>query len=143
MTTFLNGPAKGQTLMLKRSPILLRVCLNGKKWDALDQPDDLPHPAEIMFVYVLKEFKGHCMINPGGCYPLAKYELFEPTEQPSHAIMRNRDQWQKWCIDNGADPDLSHEYQPPPTKPVNTKQTFQETFQRHFNARSIEKSVSR
>jgi hypothetical protein len=48
MITFLDGPAKGQHLLLKRAPRFLRVTmtipsagpseLQVAKWDALDQP---------------------------------------------------------------------------------------------------------
>ena len=37
MTTFQDGPAKGMTLMLKRTPVYLRVVCSLGKVDALDQ----------------------------------------------------------------------------------------------------------
>jgi len=52
MTTFKDGPAKGQTLMLRRAQMFLRVVQDPKgTWDALDQPDDTPKPEERLYAY--------------------------------------------------------------------------------------------
>jgi len=53
MTRFLDGPAEGVTLMLRRAPIYLRVVHRGTEWDALDALDDRPTPDETIYVYVL------------------------------------------------------------------------------------------
>jgi hypothetical protein len=79
MTTFLDGPAKGQCLSLRRSPELLRVVeLNGK-WDALDQPEDEPKPGEKVHIYRLVEHLGSAMLcrrgGGGGLCQIAKYKL--------------------------------------------------------------------
>jgi hypothetical protein len=91
MTSFIDGPAKGQCLLLKRSPQLLRVVeLNGK-WDALDQPGDEPRPGEKVYDYELAGQSGTCHINAGrrsGFYPISKYRVAPkqkgPNEERSH-----------------------------------------------------------
>lgn len=80
MTTFLDGPAKGQNLALKQSPELLTVVVDEKgKWDALDCPEDSIRPGEKSFVYRLKEKQGMVHINRGkngsGFYAIAQYEF--------------------------------------------------------------------
>lgn len=43
MSNFIDGPAKGVHLSLRRSPMFLRaVCEPNGKWDALDQLTDTP-----------------------------------------------------------------------------------------------------
>jgi hypothetical protein len=104
MTSFTNGPAKGQTLMLKRAPIFLRVVQdNAGKFDALDQPKDTPRPGEKLYAYRIREKPGSCHMSmrgatgqrTGGFYTIASYELVE--EQPDQATMANADHWGAWC----------------------------------------------
>ena len=68
MTTFVDGPAKGQTLMLKHAPPFLRVVECDGKWDALDAPGDEPAPGETVHLYELVERNGtvHVDSNRGG-----------------------------------------------------------------------------
>lgn len=87
VTTFVDGPAKGQTLMLKRSPEVLNVVFDTKtgKWDALDQPGDKPSDSEVVHVYVLCERCGTVHVNcrgGGGFFPIAKYKLAVRWTQP-------------------------------------------------------------
>lgn len=101
MTSFLDGPAKGQSLSLKRSPVFLRVVCkvapeSGKlgPWDALDGPD------EVILVYRLAQNHGACHVHQsggrGGFYPISTYAL--SPHQPSDHILRDVNQWQKWCL---------------------------------------------
>lgn len=95
MTRFEDGPAKGQTLMLKRAPYFLRVVLSPKgKWDALDQLDDKPDRTETLFAYELIEAPGVAFLNPGGRYPVARYRLVE--NQPIDGAMRDSEAWPAW-----------------------------------------------
>lgn len=109
MTTFQDGPAKGQRLMLHRAARFLRVTeLNGK-WDALDQPSDTPRPDEKLYAYEIVGKPGHMHLNTGrkpggGFYPIAEYR-FVPA-QPTDAQMRDREQWYRWCDGHEARPDL-------------------------------------
>lgn len=78
MTRFIDGPAEGVTLMLKRTPVYLRVVRNRQgKWDALDQLDDSPASDEEIFVYRLKEHLGNAFVDGPkikGCYAMVNYE---------------------------------------------------------------------
>ncbi len=98
MTTFQNGPAAGQRLMLHRAPIFLRVVEAAGKWDALDQLNDNPSVHEKLHAYVLAAKPGMCHIRAskgGGFYPIAEYRLVEP--QPPESEMRYGKIWCDWC----------------------------------------------
>lgn len=102
MTTFLDGPAKGQTLMLKRGPYFLRVVTDGKKWDALDQLDDTAVPGEQIFVYVMEGIPSRMHLNArggrGGFFVSATYKL--APNQPKDGEVRKIDDWAVWCQHN-------------------------------------------
>lgn len=98
MTSFSDGPAAGQTLLLKRAPRFLRVTFNGSKWDALDQLADRPEPHEELFAYERSEYRGTCHMRfarGGGFYCMAEYKLVP--EQPTDAEMRSQSKWEKWA----------------------------------------------
>jgi hypothetical protein len=99
MTTFENGPAAGQTLMLKRCPVFLRVVRNSSgEVDALDQLDDEPAADEAIFAYRTDGTTGTVHIRKkfgGGFYPIADYRIVE--NQPSDEIMRSSQKWAEWC----------------------------------------------
>jgi hypothetical protein len=98
MTTFIDGPAKGQHLRLHFSPQYLRVTegANGK-WDALDDPNDTALPEERIHVYELHEHLGMCHINAGrgrgGFYPIASYR---EVALPSTNHLRLNPIWDEW-----------------------------------------------
>lgn len=99
MTTFRDGPAKGQTLMLKRSPIYLRVTELLGTWNALDQLADVWEPGEALYCYRLAEKPGYMHVNTGrrpggGSYPLSSYELV--AEQPPAETMKDNALWREW-----------------------------------------------
>lgn len=99
MTTFIDGPAQGKTLMLHRAVKFLRVTEKSGAFDALDQPEDTPLPEEKLYAYEMHQNSGHCHINRGGgrggFYPIVSYK-FVPI-QPSDAEMRDGESWRKWC----------------------------------------------
>lgn len=100
MTTFEDGPAKGQCLMLTRAPHFLRVVqVQTTHWDALDQPDDHPRADEKVHVYVMEGTPGWCHINRrgggGGRFTTARYKLY--SIQPPDATLRNVLLWRAWC----------------------------------------------
>lgn len=106
MTTFEDGPAKGQTLSLARAPLFLRVVHDNAGtsqhgWDALDQPEDSPRERESIHVYLLAHKPGHVHINRGrkgsGWYAIASYRLY--TQQPDDATMRDSGRWSVWVHD--------------------------------------------
>ncbi|MGE4183331.1 MAG: hypothetical protein AB7J34_26230 [Limisphaerales bacterium] len=78
MTTFIDGPAKGQHLLLKSSPQTLTVVVDPTgKWDALDQPGDAVRPGERTFQYLRVGEPGFIHINRGrgrgGFFSMAQY----------------------------------------------------------------------
>ncbi len=78
MTSFLDGPAAGQRLMLKRAPRFIRVVTHGGKFDALDQLGDVPLPSEAIHVYEITGKPGGVHLNTrgkpgGGFFTIAKY----------------------------------------------------------------------
>lgn len=98
MTTFVDGPAKGQTLMLKRAPLLLRVTQEGDKWDALDQLEDQPRSTETLHAYELACRPGSCFVDGSkihGRFTVAHYKLVIP--QPAETVMRSNAAWAEWA----------------------------------------------
>jgi hypothetical protein len=105
MTRFINGPAHGQNLMLRRAPVFLRVTDDGTKFDALDQHDDNPEPNERIYCYVMTQYLGgtHLLIRgknraAGGFYASAEYTFIE--EQPTDEEMRDNARWRRWTEEN-------------------------------------------
>lgn len=106
MVNFLDGPAGGVKLALRRIPILLRVVRAGRRWDALDQLDDEPEPRETIFVYrraddvpIRKYFI--CSRGRGkresGLYWEASYRVLP--EQPADDQVRSTEAWQTWAAE--------------------------------------------
>lgn len=105
MTTFENGPAKGNGLALKSAPLFLRVTEAGGKFDALDLPTDTPRPEGKLHAYVRIGEPGSCHMNfgggRGGFYTLARY--FYVPNQPSDEVMRDASKWQQWCASQSSE----------------------------------------
>lgn len=103
MTTFEDGPAKGQNLMLRRAPVFLRVVERAGVWDALDQLEDTPAPDETIHAYALTAKPGGCHINRGGgrggFYVVAIYK--QVNNPPPSDVMRETDRWAQWCHERG------------------------------------------
>jgi hypothetical protein len=101
MITFLDGPAEGQKLSLRRAPLYLRaVQARNGRWDALDQLDDSPKPGERVHVYVKAADHGGLFVrlsprSASGYYPRADYRLCE--EQPADDVARDTEQWRAWA----------------------------------------------
>lgn len=100
MTTFLDGPAKGQHLMLRRRVRFLRVVVSERGvWDALDQVSDSPSVSEKLYAYEAHGEGGMCHIRSskkgsGGFYPMQDYKFV--VEQPDDATMRDVVKWVAW-----------------------------------------------
>jgi hypothetical protein len=103
MIKFLDGPAAGTILQLKRAPLYLRVVIDPRGTvDALDQLDDTPETKEAVWVYRLVApanwYHLHCggrRPNGSGFYQQAEYRLH--AEQPTDAVLRRTEAWQTWC----------------------------------------------
>lgn len=100
MTRFEDGPARGQTLMLKRAAYFLRVVQGADgKFDALDQLDDTPKPDEKLFAYEINGTPGMAFVDGTKCrgaYALANYKVVK--NQPTDVEMRTTEAWQEWVM---------------------------------------------
>lgn len=109
MTSFLDGPAKGKSLMLKRSPLFLRVVVKGGEWDALDQVADEPAQEETVHVYerTLNQGSVHLLLRgnakaASGFYARAHYRLHD--HPPAERTLRSSKLWQTWCRETPLSP---------------------------------------
>lgn len=101
MITFLDGPAQGCTLALRRSPIFLRaVRARNGRWDALDLPQDEPRPNEQVHVYLKVADHGrvHLRLSPrsaSGFYANAEYRVYD--RPPADEVLRDGEAWRAWA----------------------------------------------
>ena len=99
MTRFLDGPAGGVTLALRRAPHFLRaVTLGDGTWDALDHFDDRPDFYERIVVYVMRGEPTWMHIRAakgGGFYRGGAYVVVTP--QPPDEVLRDETQWRAWA----------------------------------------------
>ena len=104
MSRFLDGPAAGINLMLRRAPVFLRVTLDrAAKWDGLDQLGDTPNDDEQIFVYRRQgePTRMHLLIRGkgkagGGWYEMGEYRFWP--EQPTDEQMRHMPERRAWCV---------------------------------------------
>lgn len=101
MSHFLDGPAVGTVLSLRRSPLFLRVVRDTASgdFDALDQLDDSVRDNEVVFAYRLVKHTGSAFIcsRGRGCQQMqiSSYCLCE--EQPLPAVLRDNAAWREWA----------------------------------------------
>lgn len=105
MVSFLDGPASGETLMLRRVPMLLRVVQSRDgEWDALDQLDDVPKATETIHVYRRRDDLGVGWMHlcargrsraASGRYYNCSYSVVP--NQPSDEQVRTTEAWQAWA----------------------------------------------
>src|SRR5437660_1219073 len=108
MTRFDDGPAAGQTLMLRRAPPFLRVVQTpAGQWDALDELHDTPAPDEVVVAYKRVGPAGSVHIDGidpktrrrfGRWFAIARYVVCDP--QPAEAVLRSTAEWRVWCLAN-------------------------------------------
>ena len=108
MIRFLDGPAAGVGLLLRRAPVFLHAVQDAEgKWDALDQLDDRPSPGETVYAYRQSSHTGYIHINTGrreghGFYRVATYRLCP--DQPDGMTMHDTALWRGWCLAHRNDP---------------------------------------
>jgi hypothetical protein len=111
MTSFIDGPCKGQSMLIKRSPLYMRVTMRnhlGKvQIDALDQLNDTPMPSEVCFAYRIAPDEEQMSFgsvhikcsgsakSASGFYKVVSYAFVK--EQPAQDVMRNNELWRNWC----------------------------------------------
>lgn len=106
MTKFIDGPAAGVTLWLKRAPVFLRAVRSTEgAWDALDQIDDTPTTGESIVVYKLHGEPTWCHINArskhgerqGGIFQGGEYRVVD--SQPKDERVRETASWRAWVAE--------------------------------------------
>lgn len=110
-TTFIDGPAAGQKLSLRRNPLLLRVTHDpvtnstvGGVWDALDQPNDKLGRSEKVYLYRLTGPPGYVHVRAargsglGGSWCTGVYSVM--LVQPDREILRDNEAFGRWCDKN-------------------------------------------
>jgi hypothetical protein len=105
MIRFLDGPAMGQSLELKRTPRFLRVVHSAAgTWDALDLIADVPREDETIHVYQIDGQAGFMHLDyterrtgrlRSKTYLTADYRYYPV--QPDDATARDTASWQAWC----------------------------------------------
>lgn len=103
MFRFLDGPAAGARLNLRRAPLFLRVVLDaGGEIDALDQLTDEPRETEAIHVYrqVLGTMSRGIACTRGrggGCREFVSVDYRLHETQPTDYEARNQARWGEWC----------------------------------------------
>lgn len=107
MTEFLDGPAAGVKLMLRRAPTCLRVVRAPKGWDALASVSSgtVAEPGEWIYVYRRVGQAGMMHINArprgkSGTFAIAQYR--HVPDAPQHPALRDNQAWRTWTLANRA-----------------------------------------
>lgn len=107
MSTFVDGPAAGVTLMFQRGPLYLRVVHGPKGWDALDQLEDAPAVHETVHVYrrVGESRRAHLLYRgrgknqASGWYEFADYRHVADVDGEQ---LRDNSSWRAWAREQAA-----------------------------------------
>lgn len=104
MTRFMDGPAAGATLMLRRRPlpVFLRIVVDPKgKVDALDMLDDEADELETIHVYIrVGKADGWMHLNMGrkaggGIFSTGEYTFYST---PADELVRENSAWKEWTL---------------------------------------------
>ncbi len=120
MTRFVDGPARGITLLLTSSPLFIRavrdrhnVLDNHDGWSALLFKAAEPKRTESVYAYRLVACRGTIQVRRTGrpddstvAYTVADYSLVE--DQPDDAVMRDWLRWSEWCAEGSRHADAAH-----------------------------------
>lgn len=103
---FLDGPAAGLEITVRRAPTYLRVVAGGVKgtawrgecWDVLDLPEDEPEAGERLYAYrIMPGTWGQVFVRPGGEFQSGDYYLLEVSDELLEAF-RVREQFRAWAV---------------------------------------------
>ena len=106
MVTFIDGPATGVVLELRRAPVFLRVVRSREtgNWDALDKIGDAPAIHEDVYVYRRHGEVGTVHLDGrdrrtgkrfAKWLSVAEYRL---ATQPEDATLRDITRWREWAM---------------------------------------------
>lgn len=95
MTKFLDGPAGGKSIDLRRCPHFLRVVISeAGELDALDQLSDEPRADEKVYVYEIEPGSwGEVYVRPGGRFEHGRYRHLAHADGEA---VRETEAWRKW-----------------------------------------------
>lgn len=103
MSRFLDGPAAGTDLLIRRAPTFLRVVIDPQgKVDALDQLEDEPGDDERIYVYRLEPgtrsvtflcYRGKDR-GRSGRYEIGDYRYVQGVDE---SVLRTREAWREWA----------------------------------------------
>ena len=101
MMKFIDGPAVGAVLYLRRAPTVLRVTQTAAgSIDALDQVADVPEPDGKLTAYLRVGPAEHVHVcrqprSVSGWFVAAEYRVL--SFQPPDETMRSTEAWHAWC----------------------------------------------
>lgn len=108
MSSFLNGPAAGRTLSIRRAPYLLRVVIDRTTGavDALDQLDDDPSDTEDVYVYRLAAPPQQAHVCYGGRQRHRsgwfEFGIYQHVPEADGAALRETAAWRAWAAEQHA-----------------------------------------
>lgn len=105
---FVDGPAAGIQIPLRRRPILLRIVHSpAAGWDGLDQLDDSPAPEERVFLYWRKQEGQWCHVDGRDAKTGKRFgrtewivDFFHVSDGPTEEILRDNGKYRDWCEEN-------------------------------------------
>lgn len=97
-TRFLDGPARGVRLWIRRAPSFLRVTqAPSGAWGALDLAASRPAPDEVLYAYRrITDASGSRFYvhDPDTSHPYPHYLAIDP--QPLEHVMRSELEWRRY-----------------------------------------------
>lgn len=107
MSSFLDGPAGGRSLSIRRAPYLLRVVVDRETGalDALDLIADRPSPTEDIHVYRLAAppQTAHVCGRGAGASGWFEFGIYHHVPDAPVDALRDTAAWQRWAVERHAD----------------------------------------
>lgn len=99
MCKLLDGPGAGQSFVVKRCPVFLRVVHSkASGWDVLNEKDDTPKDDEEVYVYQRVSEPVKAFVDGTGLHTLmviAEYKFLDL--MIGENLIRSNENWKWWC----------------------------------------------